>query len=149
MHPLDFREYSNILLVAPGEGNTPLSMFEDKKSEYLAINCGQERGTHDLKEPVHYSTFCKWELRHVDRRVGRCIPNIFYKIKRLQIKPLRDRVSLAIRKCRTKGKKIKVSELLSPGGFENIIKYNEGYHVLRRLRGTPPYWEQTKHEILQ
>lgn len=68
-------------------------------------------------------------------------------MKRLQIKHLRDRVSLAIRKCKTKGEKIKVRELLSPGGFENIVKYNEGYHILRRLRGSPPYWEQAKHEI--
>lgn len=33
------------------------------------------------------------------------IPNIFYKLKRLQIKQIRDKVTLAVRKCKTKGKK--------------------------------------------
>lgn len=35
-----------------------------------------------------------------------CLYQIFfYKLKRLQIKQIRDKVTLALRKCKTKGKK--------------------------------------------
>jgi hypothetical protein len=29
----------------------------------------------------------------------------------------------------------------------SIIKHDEGYRVLRTLRGSPPYWERTKKDI--
>lgn len=34
------------------------------------------------------------------------LPNIFYLLKKLQIKQIKDKVSLAMRKCKTNGKKI-------------------------------------------
>lgn len=30
---------------------------------------------------------------------------------------------------------------------DSIIRLNEGYHVLRNLRGSPPYWEKAKKDI--
>lgn len=43
LQSIDFREFNQILSVAPGENNTPLSIFQDKYSEFLAfpaIYCG-------------------------------------------------------------------------------------------------------------
>lgn len=109
LQAMDFREYNQILSWAPGENQTPLGLFQDVYSEYLAfptIYCGQARPDNSLRSiPVHYSNICEWELRNVDRRAAMSIPNIFYKLKRLQIKQIRDKVTLAVRKCRTKGKK--------------------------------------------
>ena len=72
------------LSVAPGEGQTPLSIFKDTNAEYLAfpiLFCGQKRVENsDRYVPVYYSDICKWELRCVDRRVALHIPNMFYKI---------------------------------------------------------------------
>lgn len=56
---------------------------------------------------------CKWELRNVDRRVAMNFPKIFYKLKKLQIKQIKDKVSLAMRKCKTIGKRITVEQVLS------------------------------------
>ena len=78
----------NIMTFAPGEGNKPLGIFMEKDSEFLSsptIYCGKTRA--DNKEgttSVQYSTICKWKLR--DRRVAQSVPNIFYKLKKLQIK---------------------------------------------------------------
>lgn len=103
LQAMDFREYNQILSLAPGENQTPLGLFQDVYSEYLAfptIYCGQARPDNSLRSiPVHYSNICKWELRNVDRRAAMSIPNIFYKLKRLQIKQIRDKVTLAVRKC--------------------------------------------------
>lgn len=40
-------------------------------------------------------------------------PKIFYKLKKLQIKQIKDKVSLAMRKCKTIGKRITVEQVLS------------------------------------
>jgi hypothetical protein len=111
MQPADFREFNRILTVAPAEGNSPLSVFQDVNAEFLsfpAIYCGETRKNNNLRStPVHYSTICKWELRNIDRRVAKNISNIFFKLKKLQIKQISDKVSLAVRKCKLiKGEKI-------------------------------------------
>ena len=90
---------------APDEGNRPLGIFMDKESEFLSfptIYCGQTRA--DNKErttPVHYSTVCKCKLRSQDRRVVQSVPNIFYKLKKLQIKQIQNSASISLRKCKT------------------------------------------------
>ena len=80
----------NVISFAPREGNKPLGIFIDRDSEFLAfpsIYCGQWRADNNSRSvPVHYSTICKWELRSQDRKVAQCVPNIFFKLKKLQIK---------------------------------------------------------------
>jgi hypothetical protein len=38
---------------------------------------------------------------------------------------------LAVRKCKTKGKKMTAHEVLSPGFVDNIVKQDDGFRVLR------------------
>ena len=63
---------------APGEGQIPISVFQDKDAEYLAfptIFCGECRpNNNDRHLPIHYSDICKYELRSIDRRVAEHIP---------------------------------------------------------------------------
>lgn len=143
LHPADFREFNRILSLAPAEGNITLSMFQDKFSEFLCfpgLYCGQPREDNNKRiTPVHYSTICKWELRNVDRRVAQNVTNIFYKLKRVQIKQITDKVTLAMRKCKLKGKKVTVGEMLSNDSVNKILKLDQGYKILRTLRGSPPY----------
>lgn len=73
MQPIDFREFNEVLNVAPGEHSSPISVFKDINSEFLVfptIYCGKTRlDNKDRIIPLHYSTLCKWELRNVDRGV--------------------------------------------------------------------------------
>lgn len=151
LQSIDFREFNQILSVAPGENNTPLSIFQDRYSEFLAfpaIYCGQSRPDNASRfVPLHYSTICKWELRNIDRRCATCIPNLFYKLTKLQIKQIQDKVMLAIPKCKMKGKKYTAAQFLDSQTAQSIVKLNEGYQVLGTLRGSPPYWERAKTYI--
>lgn len=151
LSPIDFREFNKILNLAPGEGNCPLGLFKDIYSEFLSfptIYCGEARVPNkDRSVPVHYSTIAKWELRNVDRRVACSIPNIFFKLKKLQIKYLQDKVQLAVRKCKLKGKKITVQDVMAPGAVDKLVKHNEGYQILKTLRGSPAYWEAAKKDL--
>ena len=97
---------------APGEGLIPISVFQDKDAEYLpfpTIFCGEHRpNNNDRHLPMHYSDICKYELRSVDRRLAKHIPNMFFKLKKLQMKQVLDKVTLAVHQCKTKWTKFKV-----------------------------------------
>lgn len=151
LHPVDVRSLCKTFSFAPGEGQVPIGLYQDKNAEYLAfpsIYCGQTRPENkDRQTPVHYSTICKWELRSADRRAACSIPNIFFKLKKLQIKQIQDRVNLAMRKCQLNGEKVTVGQVLNQSTFDNIVRLNEGYRVLRQLRGSPAYWESAKKDV--
>ena len=107
-------KYDQVFTFAPGEGQHPLSLYLDKDAEYLcfpSIFCGQRRpDNEDRLVQLHYSDILKWELRSVDRRAAQSVPNIFFKHKKLQMKQISDKVNLAVRRCKNKGKKITVAE---------------------------------------
>lgn len=151
LQSIDFREFNQVLCLAPGENNTPLGLFQDVHSEVLSfpsIYCGQTRDDNSRRcVPLPYSSICKWELRNVDRRVALCIPNIFYKLKKLQIKQIKDKVSLAVRKCKMNKQLFTAGNFLTPGFVDQLTMQNDGYRVLRTLRGSPPYWEQAKRDL--
>ena len=100
-------KYDKVFTFAPGEGQHPLSLYQDKDAEYLCfptIFCGQTPPSRDERlVPVHYSDIVKWELRSVDRRAAQSVPNIFFKHKKLQMKQISDKVKLAVRRCKKRG----------------------------------------------
>lgn len=151
MHPTDVRSLIQKFSFAPGENQTPLGLYQDPHAEYLAfptIFCGQDRlSNKDRLVPVTYNTICKWELRSQDRRVACSMPNLFFKLKKIQVKQIQDKVTLAIRKCQKDGKKITAKQVLNPAAFDTIVRLNEGYRVLRTLRGSPAYWENAKKDV--
>ena len=140
-----------IISFAPGEGNRPLGIFMDKDSEFLSfptIYCGKRQPNNSERlVPVHYSTICKWELRSQDRRVAESVPTIFYKLKKLQIRQIEGSASLSLRKCKTKGKTYTAGDLKSENSVNKLINLDEGFRVLRNLRGSPPYFERCKKDL--
>ena len=149
--PDPIQDVDKIINIAPAEGARPLGLFIDKDSEFLAfptIFCGERRCENkDRVKPVHYSTICKWELRNRDRRVAQSVSNIFYKLKKLQIKRIQDTASLSLRKCKTKGRKVTAGDLKSPDTVNNLIQLDEGFRVLRDVRGSPAYFERCKKDL--
>ena len=103
-------KYDQVFTFAPGEGQQPLSLYQDKDAEYLcfpSIFCDQRPPSKDERSVrVHYSDIVKWELRSVDRRAAQSVPNVFFKQKKLQMKQISNKVNLAIRQCKNKDKKI-------------------------------------------
>lgn len=60
---------------------------------------------------------------------------------------LQGKVQLALRKCKTKGNSLKAKDLKEDDGFEKLVHLDEGYKVLRTLRGSPLYFEKTKRDL--
>ena len=140
-----------IISFAPGEGNKPIGIFLDKDSEYLSfpsIFCGKRRPDNNERNvPVTYSTIAKWELRSQDRRAAMSVPNIFYKLKKLQIKQIQDSACISLRKCKTKGKCFTAGDLKSEDYLNKLVHLDEGFRVLKSVRGSPPYFEKCKKDL--
>lgn len=136
-----------ILSYAPGEGNNPLGIFQDKYCEELSfptLFCGQPRPKESAK--VHYSNICKRELRHRDRRHARSISNIFFKLKKLQIQHIQMKVQFCLRRCRVPNNP-SAGFLKQPGTLETLVTLDEGFKILKNLRGSPPYWQKAQRDL--
>ncbi len=149
---MEENERQYILNVAPAEGSRPISVFRDKYSEELAypgIFLGEKRPENDNRHtPVHYSDICKSELRRSDRRAAKCVENIFFKTKKLQMKNILGKSQIALRKCpRGNNRTLKAGQLKKEGALEKLIHHDEGFKFLRALRGSPPYFEKAKKDI--
>ena len=140
-----------VFTFAPGEGQHPLSLYQDKDAEYLCfptIFCGQTPPSRDEKlVPVHYSDIVKWELHSVDRRAAQSVPNIFFKHKKLQMKQISDKVNLAVRRCKKRGQKITAAEARDSSYVDKLVNLDEGYYIFRQLRNSPAYLETRKKDI--
>ena len=141
----------NVISVAPSEGQRPVSLFKDKNAEYLAfptLFCGQKRLENSERHTnVYYSDICKWELRCVDRRIALHIPNVFFKMKKLQLEQVSSKVNLAVRRCKTKGKTYTAGYIIKDNMGESLVKLDEGYKIFRTIRNSPQYWENQKREV--
>ena len=144
-------KYDKVFTFAPGEGQHPLSLYQDKDAEYLCfptIFCGQTPPSRDERlVPVHYSDIVKWELRSVDRRAAQSVPNIFFKHKKLQMKQISDKVNLAVRKCKKRSKAITAAEARDSNYLDKLVNLDEGYYIFRQLRNSPAYLETRKKDI--
>ena len=140
-----------VFVFAPGENQKPLGLFLDKDSEYLSfptIFCGQRRISNEERHtPVHYSDICKWELRNIDRRCANSVPNLFFKMKKLQLKQITDKVWVAMRRCKSVKKKLTASDALNSETINKLVKLDEGYRIFRTIRNSPPYLESKKKDL--
>ncbi|XP_069109201.1 uncharacterized protein [Argopecten irradians] len=142
---------NKVYVFAPGENQRPLSLYEDKDAEYLCfptIFCGQRRKESlERMLPVHYSDVAKWELRSVDRRAAHSVPNIFFKLKKIQTKQVSDKVNLALRRCKSEGKNLTAGQVRNSTTTNDIVRLNEGYYIFRTLRNSPAYLSSKKKDV--
>ena len=78
----------------------PLHTFINEDAEYLSfpmIFLGKRRPT---------KCQCHVNVHSVDKRAATNIPNLFFKLKKLEMKQVHDNFTLAIHRCKTKGKKL-------------------------------------------
>ena len=68
-------------------------------------------------------------------------------MKKIQLKSISDKVSLALRRCKSEGKKWTAKDLLNPTTVNDIVKLDEGYYIFRTLRNSPVYLEKRKKDL--
>ena len=142
------------LTFAPGEGQTPLSLFQDKDAEYLSfpsIYCGERMKFEHVtnkNDKLHYSDLCKWELRAEDRRAAQSVPNLFFKAKKLQIQQVAQKGTLSMKRVQSKGSRFTAGQMLNDETQKKLTRLDEGYYIFRTIRNSPPYLNMCKKEIM-
>ena len=71
----------------------------------------------------------------------------FFKHEKIQMKQISDKVNLAVRRCKNKGKKITAAEARDYTYLDKLVKLDEGYYIFRQLRNSPAYLEARKKDI--
>ncbi|CAC5376928.1 unnamed protein product [Mytilus coruscus] len=126
------------LTFAPGEGRRPSSLYSDPDAEYLSfptIFCDQRRPDNKERSvSVHYTDIVKWELRSMDRQVAQSVPNIFFKLQKIQLKNISDKVNFALKRCQTDGKKWTAKDVLNPNTVNDIVRLDEETVILEPLK---------------
>ncbi|CAC5416146.1 unnamed protein product [Mytilus coruscus] len=111
----------------------PISLYSDPDAEYLSfptIFCGKKRPDNkDRSVSVHYTDIVKWDLRSMDRRVAQSVPNIFFKLKKIQLKNISDKVNLALRRCKSDWKIWTAKDVLNPNTVGDIVRLEEVRHI--------------------
>ena len=117
----------------------------DKDCEELShptIYAGQRRG--EIKG-VSYAEIAKSEARRYDRR-GTKVPKLFFAYKKMEM----IRVSSSIKTClrkRSEGQ-YTAQQVLNKTTVDTIVNSDQGFHVLRQVRGSPQFWSLKKKELL-
>ena len=65
----------------------------------------------------------------------------------MQIKQIQDNASLSLRKCKMKGKKLTAGDMKCPDTENKLIRFDEGFRVLKNVRGSPSYFERCKKDF--
>ena len=75
------------------------------------------------------------------------VPNIFYKLKKLQINQIQYTACISLRKCKMKGRKYTAGDLKSEDYLNKLVHLDEGFRVLQNLRASPAYLEKCKKDL--
>ena len=139
-------ESGEAIKFAPGEGQRPLSVLLDRDCEELSfptIYCGHRR---DVPSNVSYTDIAKSEARRYDRRAVK-VQKLFFSYKKMEMLRLASSIQTCLRK-KTQDKEYTAGAILEQGTVEGIVNDDAAYHVLRPVRGSPPFWEQKKKNLL-
>ena len=77
------------------------------------------------------------------------VANIFYKLKKLQIKTIQDTATISLRKCNAKGRTYKAKDFKTEQSIINIVHLDEGFRVFKNLRGSSAYFEKCKKDMIR
>jgi hypothetical protein len=106
------KEFLNqAFIVAPGEGETPFSLFLDKHCEeasFVNIYCGLLR---NFQKGISYCDQVRWDLTDIDRRVAQSIDNILFKMIRICVKFILSMSNVRLRKAKRLGNVFTADEL--------------------------------------
>ena len=117
-------------------------MYSEELS-YPNIFCGESRPQNKERYvKSFYSEICKSELKRTDRRVAQDPDNMFYKVKKLQMKCLLDKVQFALRKGKVDNwNNLNAGSLKDINTIQSIIHDDSAYRFMRNVRGSPAYFQ--------
>ena len=147
---------NQIFSIAPGEGSKPIPLMTDKLFEELANPEKFPTGKGGYIDTQRQSklTLQKYvnaRLLDQDGQFAKDIEYIFGMQYAVEHKRVKDCISIALRQTKGRqqlGKTIDAGTLKNPHHLQNLLKRDKAYTFLKKIRGSPPYWQQMFYELL-
>ena len=98
----------------------------------------------DRERPMQNNEIVKSEILNTDRRCGQNIPNLFYKLRKTQIKHVSGKGLVAMR--RKTGKNLQTNSRFTDREMEEMKTVHEGRGIFRNFRLSPTYLEKAKKD---
>lgn len=98
-------------------------------------------------EKLSYKDECTWQLRNVDRRVARHVPNVFYKYKKMEMLTLLNEQRVLLR-VTANTHNITAGECLQEDTINNLQSINQGYRAFSNVPNCPSFIQKNKKDLL-
>ncbi|CAG5050266.1 unnamed protein product [Parnassius apollo] len=135
------------IVMAPGEGERPISLLFDRHLEELAfikVHCAIER---KYLVNLSHSEVTRSEISRNDRRAVR--PDyLFTALKKQQTIAVKNNVTTCLRKKTVRGAPVFACNVLQNNFVDNLVQHDDGYRVLGGIRNSPAHWESEKKKLL-
>ncbi|CAG4978794.1 unnamed protein product [Parnassius apollo] len=128
------------IVMAPGEGERPISLLFDRHLEELAfikVHCAIER---KYLVNLSHSEVTRSEISRNDGRAVR--PDyLFTALKKQQTIAVKNNVTTCLRKKTARGAPVFACNVLQNNFVDNLVQHDDGYRVLGGIRNSPAHWE--------
>ena len=149
-------EANQIFSIAPGEGSKPIPLLTDKLFEELSNpdKFPSGKGGYASTKRDSGLTLIKYvnaRLLDQDGWFARDIEYIFGMQYAVEHKQVRDTINIALRQTRGRqqlGRNLDAGMLKNPQLLHNLFKKDRAYSFLKKIRGSPPYWQKMFYEVL-
>ena len=142
------------IIVAPAQHGIPKSIFLDKYNEELSfpeIFQGEGRvQPEDREVPVRWADIARAELNNVDRRCATNIANIFYKLRKSQIKNVNGKTAISTRrkrKANSDESPLETHDIITEEKADKMVNLNQGSQIFSNFRLSPAYLNRTKKNV--
>ncbi|CAG5042961.1 unnamed protein product [Parnassius apollo] len=136
------------IVMAPGEGERPISLFFDRHLEELAfikVHCAIER---KYLVNLSHSEVTRSEISRNNR--GAVRPDyLFTALKKQQTIAVKNNVTTCLRKKKTvRGAPVFACNVFQNNFVDNLVQHDDGYRVLEVIRNSPAHWKSEKKEVV-
>ncbi|XP_062600308.1 uncharacterized protein LOC134261943 [Saccostrea cucullata] len=145
---------NKVFCIAPGENQTPQSIFQEKGADAMAFPNLYPDGKFGYFEdrPIKLSPtkYFNARLFCADKRFARDNQFIFFAQFMIEMSNIRSNISIALRKGKgntNDGGKVTASMLTNANDLQKILKSDAGFRFLQPVRGSPPYWQRTMKDL--
>jgi len=144
-----------VFSIAPGEGKTPLRIISDTNCEQLSFPKFFPKGGFGFntkrKTNLTLRQYFNARLLSKDTRFSESTEYLFFAQYLVEAQQIQQNITIALRKCKQGGV---LGQTLTDGMIKdrdfvfNITNYDEGYRVLRNVRGSPAAWQNMQYDCL-
>ena len=137
--------------VAPGENKHPVSLMKDKTCEELAFPVLFPKGrygyTTERKIKLTPTKYFNARLLHHSGRFASNPEYLFFAQFIIEQKKVSDSINIALKKVH--GQSVTASQIRSNvQTLQNLICQDQACLFLRKIPGTPPYWQRFMYEVV-